>query len=157
MAITPVTLTNTFDEWRTTTNQLIVIGNLATEGQANSTGTLTLTNEDLVNGGVTLNVSNGVIRVGANTFAANAIQFTSNTTGLAFKGTGRLGSIVYLDIANLSTSLSDTSSSNIASANSVNAVTRIAVSAHTRANNSLANSTATFDGTMTITGDLILL
>lgn len=157
MTISIVSLTDTFDEWRTKTNQLIMIGNLATEGQQNTTGTLTITNPTLVNDGVSLNVSNGVIRVGANTFSSNAVEFKSNTTGLVFRNSGRLGTVVYLEVANLSTSIQDTSISNIASANIVNSVLRVASSSFLKANNALANTTGTFAGTLTLTGDLILL
>lgn len=157
MTVANVSLTDTFDDWRKVTNQLVGIGNLATEGRLNSTGTLTLSNPTLIDGGVTLNVSNGVVVVGGNTFSANATMFTSNTTALAFKGDGRLGTVVYLDIANLSVDLADTSTSNIASANLVNSVLQITLSSFAKSNAALPNSTATFAGTLTVTGDLILL
>ena len=119
MTIANVALSDTFDVWRTRFNQTVVIGNLITEGQANTTGTLTISNPSYVNGNVSLNVSNGVIRVSGNTFSSNAVPLVSNSASFTISGTGRLGTPIYFNIGTLSTNVNDTSVSNIASANSV--------------------------------------
>ena len=119
MTIANVALTDSFDLWRTRFNQVVYAINPLTESNAYSTGTLTIANPGFYNSNVSLNVSNGVISVKGNTFDSNSIIFTSNSATLKVSGTGALGTILYFDIGNLSTSVSDNSSSNIASANSV--------------------------------------
>lgn len=121
--------TSTFFEWLTKTNQLIVIANLSTEGQQNSTGTLTLTNDSNLNGGVTLNVASGMIKgdggllsnVGVASLESNTFAVVSNSATITVsQSPAFLGGTVYLDIGDLSTSVLDQSTANIASANSVN-------------------------------------
>lgn len=134
MTIANVALSDTFDLWRTRFNQTVIISNLITEGQANTTGTLTISNPSYINGNVSLNVSNGVIRVRGNTFSSNAVPLVSNSATLTISGTGRLGTPVYFDIGTLSISVLDKSIANIASANSVNTAYNTATSAFAVAN-----------------------
>ena len=134
MTIANVALSDTFDLWRTRFNQTTVISNLITEGQANTTGTLTISNPSYINGNVSLNVSNGVIRVSGNTFSSNAVPLISNSATLTISGTGRLGTPVYFDIGTLSVSVYDNSIANIASANSVNTAHNTAIAAFDFAN-----------------------
>jgi hypothetical protein len=134
MTIANVALSDTFDVWRTRFNQTVVISNLITEGQANTTGTLTISNPSYISGNVSLNVSNGVIRVGGNTFSSNAVPLISNSATLTISGTGRLGTPVYFDIGTLSISVLDKSIANIASANSVNTAYNTATAAFAVAN-----------------------
>ena len=134
MTIANVALSDTFDLWRTRFNQTAVISNLITEGQANTTGTLTISNPSYINGNVSLNVSNGVIRVSGNTFSSNAVPLISNSATLTISGTGRLGTPVYFDIGTLSVSVYDNSIANIASANSVNTAYNTAIAAFAVAN-----------------------
>lgn len=134
MTIANVALSDTFDLWRTRFNQTVIISNLITEGQANTTGTLTISNPSYINGNVSLNVSNGVIRVSGNTFSSNAVPLVSNSATLTISGTGRLGTPVYFDIGTLSISVLDKSIANIASANSVNTAYNTATAAFAVAN-----------------------
>ena len=83
---------------------------------------------------MSLNVSNGVIRVSGNTFSSNAVPLISNSATLTISGTGRLGKPVYFDIGTLSVSVYDNSIANIASANSVNTAYNTAIAAFAVAN-----------------------
>ena len=67
MALANVSLSDTFTLWLARFNQLLSIGNAITEGQANTTGTLTISNPNYLNGNVSLNVSNGVVKIQGNT------------------------------------------------------------------------------------------
>jgi len=159
MAISLVTLVDTFLTWMTKTNDLITIANLSTEGQLNTSGTLKITNSGMLSGGVSLNVSSGMIKgdggllTNVTTFSANTsianhklinpyIRLVSNSTTLVVNGgnTANLGSTVYFDVGALSNNTSDSSSANIASANSVYTVNQLAVSAVNAA--SFARTTA---------------
>ena len=144
MTIANVALSDTFDLWRTRFNQTVIISNLITEGQANTTGTLTISNPSYINGNVSLNVSNGVIRVSGNTFSSNALPLISNSATLTISGTGRLGTPVYFDIGTLSISVLDKSIANIASANSVNTAYNTATAAFGAANVAFAVANAAF-------------
>ena len=144
MTIANVALSDTFDLWRTRFNQTVIISNLITEGQANTTGTLSISNPNYINGNVSLNVSNGVIRVSGNTFSSNAVSLVSNSATLTISGTGRLGTPVYFDIGTLSISVLDNSIANIASANSVNTAYNTATSAFYAANNAHDAANAAF-------------
>ena len=144
MTIANVALSDTFDLWRTRFNQTVIISNLITEGQANTTGTLSISNPNYINGNVSLNVSNGVIRVSGNTFSSNAVPLISNSATLTISGTGRLGTPVYFDIGTLSISVLDKSIANIASANSVNTAYNTATSAFYAANNAHDAANAAF-------------
>ena len=138
MTIANVALSDSFDLWRTRFNQTVIISNLITEGQANTTGTLTISNPSYINGNVSLNVSNGVIHVSGNTFSSNAVPLISNSATLTISGTGRLGTPVYFDIGTLSISVLDKSIANIASANSVNTAYNTATAAFDVANAAFA-------------------
>ena len=138
MTIANVALSDTFDLWRTRFNQTVIISNLITEGQANTTGTLSISNPNYINGNVSLNVSNGVICVSGNTFSSNAVPLISNSATLTISGTGRLGTPVYFDIGTLSISVLDKSIANIASANSVNTAYNTATGAFAAANAAFA-------------------
>ena len=144
MTIANVALSDTFDLWRTRFNQTVIISNLITEGQANTTGTLTISNPSYINGNVSLNVSNGVIRVSGNTFSSNAVPLISNSATLTISGTGRLGTPVYFDIGTLSISVLDKSIANIASANSVNTADNTATAAFGAANTARDVANAAF-------------
>ena len=144
MTIANVALSDTFDLWRTRFNQTVIISNLITEGQANTTGTLTISNPSYINGNVSLNVSNGVIRVSGNTFSSNAVPLISNSATLTISGTGRLGTPVYFDIGTLSISVLDKSIANIASANSVNTAYNTATAAFGAANTARDVANAAF-------------
>lgn len=164
MAIANVSVTtSTFFEWLTKTNQLIVIGNRLTEGQANSTGTLTLTNSGGVNGGVTLNVSSGLIKgdgglitnVSTSVLTTNTISVVSNSATLTVAGgtNAELGGVIYLNIGTLSVDTGDQSVANIASANTVNTAHSLAISAFNAANNAVTDYSPAFDAANTAQSD----
>ena len=134
MALANVSLSDTFTLWLARFNQLLSIGNAITEGQANTTGTLTISNPNYLNGNVSLNVSNGVVKIQGNTFLSNNIIFTSNSPTLTISGTGRLGTTVYFNVGQLSTDVNDVNTANIASANSVNTAYTRAIIAYEQAN-----------------------
>lgn len=62
MPISTVSLTNTFDEWRIRTNQIVTAINTINESNSTFTGTLTITNPSSFQGNVSLNVASGVIK-----------------------------------------------------------------------------------------------
>lgn len=144
MALANVSLNDTFLTWLTRFNQGLVINNLVTEGQLNTSGTIKITNPSLLNGGVSLNVANGMIsgdgglisNLRSEQLSSNSINLTSNSATLTISRTnnGRLGSTIFFDIGTLSTSVNDTSIANIASANSVNTAHGAAVLALNIAN-----------------------
>lgn len=131
MAIANVALTDTFDSWRTKTNQLIIIGNQITEGSLTTTGTITSSNT-----GTAINVSAGVIRVQGNNFTSNQLTVTSNSYLLTASSTnsGRLGSSIFFNIVG-SNSISDVSTSNVATSNAVNALNQSVVAGLVAGNN----------------------
>lgn len=134
MPVSNVSLSDTFDLWRSRFNQTVAISNLLTEGNAITSGTITISNPSSFNDGISLNVSNGVVRVGANIFSSNGITFTSNTPTLTISGSGILGGRIYFDIGALSSSISDANTANIASANSVNAVNQLLTALYGKVN-----------------------
>lgn len=142
MTINQIQLANTFDVWRIGTNQLITIANDLKEGNLLSTGTVSISNPSGFQNNVSLNVTSGMIygdggllsNVGkpasiTNRKLANSNVKVTATQGQVFlsSGTIELGSTVYLNVANLVTVNTDTSVANIASANLVNAVHKIAI------------------------------
>lgn len=144
MTINQIQLANTFDVWRIRTNQLITISNDLKEGNLLTTGTVTLSNPSGFENNVSLNVSSGMIygdggllsNVGKPASITNQKLLNSNVKITATQGqvvlssgTIELGSTVYLNVANLVTVNTDTSTANIPSANLVNAVHRIATRA----------------------------
>lgn len=153
--ISQVELANTFDVWRVKTNQLITIANDLKEGNLLSTGTISIDNSGGFEGNVALNVKSGLIQgdagllsnVGApgsikNVKLENAAVTVTATQGQIILSTGSLalGSTVYLNVANLTVNSNDVSVANIASANVVNAVHRIATVADIRSNLAFANA-----------------
>lgn len=81
MTLANVALTNTFDDWRTRTNQLVVLANQMTENVYTTSGNVVITNSNWNQSGgsnVSLNVANGYIR--GNGFGITAIQ-NSNISG----------------------------------------------------------------------------
>lgn len=154
MPITSISITtSTFFEWMTKTNQLISIANLGTEGQSNSTGTLTLTNDGDVNGGVTLNVAAGLIKgdggllsnVSVSSLDANTINLVSNSATITVsQSPAFLGGVIYLDIGSLSTDVNDTAAANIASALSVNTAMNQATYASITANASFGQANGAY-------------
>jgi len=108
MAIANVEIsTSTFLDWVTKTNQILVIANRLTEGQANTTGTFKLTNAGGVGGNITLNVASGMIKgdgglltnVSTSSLTTNTISVVSNTTHISVSGgaSAELGDTIYLD------------------------------------------------------------
>lgn len=163
MAISLVTLLDTFLTWMNKTNETITVANLATSGQLNTTGTITITNAGGLNGGVSLNVASGVIKgdggllsnlnvsttnIKNNQLANDNIKFASNTLSLKVTVSGpannaNLGTTVYFGM-NVSNDINDTSILNIASANIVNVTYVLARSAYNVANSG-TSSAAAFD------------
>lgn len=144
MTINQIQLANTFDVWRIRTNQLITISNDLKEGNLLSSGTIAISNPSGFENNVSLNVSSGMIygdggllsNVGKPKSIANQKLLNSNVKVTASQrqiilssDTLELGSTVYLNVANLVTVNTDTSTANIPSANLVNAVHRIATRA----------------------------
>lgn len=148
MAISLVTLVDTFLSWMNKTNEVITITNLATEGQLNTSGTIKITNASLLADGVSLNVANGMLKgdgglltnvqtVIANSAVTNAkiatpyIKFISNSATMVVSGgnNANLGATVYFDVGALSSDVADQNTANIASANAVNTVHQVAVAA----------------------------
>ena len=139
MALSNVALTDTFDLWRTRTNQLIIINNDLTENDFNKlTGNVrfrnvTMNPDERVE---VLNVSNGYISANGaglrylkntsiwgvllNSQLQNSrITLISNSSSLTIAGGGaNLGNTVYLNV-NASDRTNDTSTTNVATANSV--------------------------------------
>lgn len=153
MAVTLVSLVDTFLSWMNKTNEVITIANLATEGQLNTSGTIKITNPSLLNAGVSLNVANGMLKGDGglltnvtsvianssiiNTKLANSnIRLISNSATLVITNgnVANLGTTVYFDVGTLSSRVDDQSTANIASANGVNVVHTIAVAAFAAAN-----------------------
>ena len=146
MTIKQIQLANTFDVWRIATNDLISVANDLTEGNLQTSGTVSLTNPSGFQENVSLNVKSGMIygdggllsNVGKTASIVNnklqnsSISITS-TSGqvLLSSSTLNLGDSVYLNVANLSTNTNDTSVANIASANVVNVSHKIATYANT--------------------------
>jgi len=148
MAISLVSLVDTFLSWMNKTNELITIANLSTEGQLNTSGTIKITNSTLLADGVSLNVANGMLKgdgglltnvqtVIANSAVTNAklanpgIRIISNSATITITGgqNANLGGTVYVDIGALSSRVDDQSTANIASANAVNLVQTLAQAA----------------------------
>jgi hypothetical protein len=143
MAFSNIALTDTFDTWRTRTNQLVLVGNDLTEGFfKKSTGTIEINNSGFANSNVSLNVSNGYIKGNAagltflpntsingkiiNSQLANStIKITSNSTSLLVEGPSAtdiaLGNTVYLNLS-VSNTVTNQSATNLAAAGSVNTV-----------------------------------
>jgi hypothetical protein len=160
MAISLVTLLDTFLTWMNKTNETITVANLATEGQLNTSGTITITNAGGVGGGVSLNVASGLIKgdgglltnvlsTGSVTNAKLAndnIRFVSNTTSLTIitagaTGRANLGTTVYVTLP-VSNVVSDTSTTNIAAANTINTVHSLAIAAFAAANSGTSAAAA---------------
>jgi hypothetical protein len=153
MPLSLLTLADTFLNWLTRTNQLVTISNQLTEGALNSSGSITITNPSGISGNVSLNVANGLIRGDAGLISNvrtsvlsglitnaqlqnNRINLVSNSTSLIVSGgNASIGNTAYLSLA-VSTSNSDVSIINVASANIVNSSREIAIGAFVAANNS---------------------
>jgi hypothetical protein len=128
MALANVALTNTFDDWRTRTNQLVTAINQLTETGLTSSAILTLTGS-----GEVLNVVNGYIKAngsGLTSVPGSVITGTlknsqlQNSTITVASVAGLKGNTVSLGgtlviTPNISTSVSDSSTSNLASASAV--------------------------------------
>lgn len=149
MAISNVALSDTFDIWRTRTNQLVIISNDLVDNDFNKlTGNVRFRNVTMNPDERTevLNVSNGYISANGaglrylkntsitgvilNSQLQNSrITLISNSTSLSITGGGaNLGNTVYLNIS-VSDRLNDTSTTNVATANSVKAIYDYTVSA----------------------------
>jgi len=144
MSIANVSLADTFDFWRTKTNQLIYLFNQIATGNLGMTGTLTLTNEGFYEGNNTLNVTNGVIRVKSNIFDSNVVTVISNTTSIVIDGSGQLGSKLFISM-NTATSPTDASSINVATAAAVNTVQLQTIAAYGHSNLVNAATISGFD------------
>ena len=160
MTIQQIQLANTFDVWRVATNDLITIANDLVEGNLQTTGTVSLTNPSGFQENVSLNVKSGMIygdggllsNVGKpgsivnNKLQNNSITINNNNEQVKLSSaTIALGGTVYLNVTNLVTSVGDTSTSNIASANVVNTVHVVATFANTVANYTTARVNAVSD------------
>lgn len=146
MSISQVELANTFNVWRVRTNQIITVSNDLTDGNLLTTGTISLDNPDGFEDNVTLNVKSGLIygdggllsNVGTPASISNDKLINSTITvnyGNQIElssSTIELGDTVFLNVSNLSVSVNDTSTSNLTSANAVNAVHTIATEANAR-------------------------
>lgn len=124
MALANVANTDTFQTWLTRTNQLVVSYNQLSAGfggTISSSNTITSTNTTMA-----LNVASGYIKVKANIFDSNVVTVISNTPAIAITGTGRLGDRLYVNVGTLSSTTSDRSNTNIASANAVNSLNEYA-------------------------------
>lgn len=143
MALSPIALTDTFETWRTRTNQLVVIGNDFTEGYVKKEkGTIEINNSLFANSNVSLNVSNGyIVGNGAgltflpntsingkiiNSQLANAtITLVSNSASLVIEGPSsgsiQLGNTVYVNLT-VSNTVTSTSATGVAAAGAVNTV-----------------------------------
>lgn len=161
MAISLVTLLDTFLTWMNKTNETITVANLATEGQLNTSGTITITNAGGVGGGVSLNVASGLIKgdggllsnvalgtgVVTNVKLANDnIRLVSNSASLTIiaqgaSGRANLGTTVYVTLP-VSNVVSDTSTTNVAAANTVNTVHSLAIAAFAAANSGTSAAAA---------------
>lgn len=144
MTIAQIELANTFDVWKTRTNQLITISNDLKEGNLTTSGTISMSNPSGFQSGVTLNVQSGMIygdggllsNVGKpasivnSKLQNNSISVTTSQGQIILsKVTIALGDSVFLNVANLVTVNTDTSTANIPSANLVNSVHKIAIGA----------------------------
>jgi hypothetical protein len=142
MAIANVAITNTYDQWRIITNQVVDTLNLFTEGRMNTAGALVMTNPLLLNDNETLNVASGMIKgdggllsnLRSSALISNSIAFISNSSTLTVSGTGHLGTTIYFDVGTLSSNVNDQSIANIASANIVNIAHQTSVAAFSQAN-----------------------
>lgn len=149
MAFANISLVSTFTEWISRFNQVLTVVNASIEGLMNTSGTITITNPTGLNGNVSLNVANGVIKgdagllsnVRSSALSANSINVSSNTAAIGVYKTnsGRLGSDIYITM-NVSTSLADNSTTNVASAASTNSLNSLLVSSYNTAN--VASNTA---------------
>lgn len=150
MALSNVTVNNTFLEWMIKTNQLILISNDLSEGFLRKTGgTIQIDNPSFANSNVSLNVANGYIKGnGAGlTYLPNTsingvikndqiqnstITIVSNINGFT-KGIIALGNTVTMNI-NVSTSVADTSTTNVAAAQVANTIHQTSRAAFDAAN-----------------------
>lgn len=143
MAFSNVALTDTFDTWRTRTNQLVLLGTDLTDGFFKKlTGTIEINNSGFANSNVSLNVSNGYIRGNAagltflpNTsingkiinsqLQNNTITLISNSASLSIEnaptGSVAIGNTVYLNLT-VSNTVTSTSATGVAAAGAVNTV-----------------------------------
>ena len=142
MALANVALTDSFDTWRIRTNQVVGAVNDLFEGNYLTSGTISTSNTD-----VAINVSAGVVRIQGNTFTSNQLSLVSNSATLTITSSnqGRLGSAIYFDVGALSVTTNDQSTSNIASANSVNVVSSKVVVSYTQANNAYIRANNAYD------------
>ena len=142
MALANVALTDSFDTWRIRTNQVVSAVNDLFEGNYLTSGTISTSNTD-----VAINVSAGVVRIQGNTFTSNQLSLVSNSATLTITSSnqGRLGSAIYFDVGALSVTTNDQSTSNIASANSVNVVSSKVVVSYTQANNAYIRANNAYD------------
>jgi hypothetical protein len=153
MAFANISLVSTFTEWISRFNQVLTVVNTSIEGLMNTSGTITITNPTGLNGNVSLNVANGVIKgdagllsnVRTSALSANSINVSSNTAAIAIYKTnnGRLGSEIFVSM-NVSTSLADNSTANVASAQSTNTLNSLLVTSYGVANDAAIIASAAF-------------
>lgn len=138
MALANVTLNDTWWTWGIRINQLV--------GAVNDfESDLNLANVS-ISGTLTANLSNAQLDANSLTLISNSATLTVTPTN-----SGRLGSVIYFDMGALSTSVSDTATGNIASANSVNTVNEKATAgfakgnaAYTAANSAYTHAASAF-------------
>jgi hypothetical protein len=139
MSIANISLLNTWDDMRVALNQMILITNDQTEGNAVSTGTTKFTNPSGFEGNETINVASGMY-VGdggllsnvPNTAIAGTMEndqlqnstMTITSANDAFVITGGsdapLGNTITIEVGTLATGIADISTKNIAAAAAVN-------------------------------------
>ena len=154
MAFANISLVSTFTEWISRFNQVLTVVNTSIEGLMNTSGTITITNPTGLNGNVSLNVANGVIKgdagllsnVRTSALSSNSINVSSNTAAIAIYKTnnGRLGSEIFVSM-NVSTSLADNSTANVASAQSTNTLNSLLITSYGAANNAAVIASAAFE------------
>lgn len=163
MALSNVALTNTFDDWRTRTNQLVTVANQVTEGFYINTGNVKIDNitwNQASGSNVSLNVSNGYIR--GNGFGITAIQnsnisgtltnsqiqnnritITSNNAALVLEGFSAgsiaLGNTVYMNVYS-NNSYNNTSNASLATSFAVYNVFSIYSAANTQLRSMIASA-----------------
>lgn len=151
MALANISFSDLYSTMMTRVNQLVTLMNKQTEGNATSSGTLTLTNPSLFNGGVTLNVANGMIQgdgglisnVNGSSLSSipnsalqnSSVSLVSNSSSITLSSsTATLGGgNVYID-ATASSDETNTSATVLASAKSVSNVNTKTVAAFNKAN-----------------------
>lgn len=160
MALANVALTELYITVHARINQMITLFNKLTDGNAATAGTLTMDNPYLFNGGVTLNVANGMIAGDGGLISnvrgsvvssipnsslqnTNVLVSSSSDSLTVTNGAFSLGSSSNIDLSiTTSSDETDTSTTNLASAKAVSNVNARVTSSYNQANTArdLANT-----------------